>query len=577
MNSRRIEVDAWLVALGTVLLAVWSVFWIRYGADTADGGFAVGIQLRVAEGDLPFVDEQSLLVLGALPGVPFVWLWHQLFGLDGIVLAARVAFLLVAAATCLVAYRALRTAVAPSAAFAGVVIAALALPYDIPVLSYNTVPVLCSLLSGAALVATVETGHRRWAIVSGAALGVAAASNPQYLPAGLVLGVVALVFLARSLWVPLLAAAATPLVALGLWIVLVPGVSSFLNSLRYMQEARDVLIPGHVRLGHNLENLASQLLVPSYLVVLSGGALVALGLVLRPSSPYPRLGLAVLPLAASLPVLRMALRTLPVDVTSAMTETGEIGVTTMHASAAAVSVLIVPALVWLTRDRRRSLIVVSTYAAGLALVVTPVVASSTASAPARGIAAAGFTVPLLIVTVIAIEAIAPLRVRIAGPLAALAAVAAMAAVASATVFPLIPVRDYDVAIRSGAWAGMQARQLDVERIREMTGLLESNVDDNSRVLGVAAPALPLFSDVRQGAPMLWFSFAGDANRRGVEWLAQPAHTPEFALVFGYDALAFADDPVLRDDQLAQFIRDNYTVIESVAEPSPMTLLRHDDD
>lgn len=568
MKPTRLRADRLIPAVGAVALLLWAAYWIRIGTDTADGGYAVAVQLRIAQGDLPFVDELSPQALGALPGAPFVWLWHQLFGLSGLVLAARAFYVLVAAAVGVTAWRALRTTVSTPAAFAGIAVAGLAIPYGVPVLSYNTAPILACLLSAAALTATVQTHSRRWALLTGAALGVAATINPQYLPAGIVLGIVALAWLTRDLWIRVLAAAATPVVALGLWVLVVPGISSARNSFSYMQSSRTVA-PAHERLSHNLDNLASQLQATSYLVMLAIAALVTVAVLARPRATITKVALALLPVAALVPVLRMAWRSLPRGATTSLTPTGDIGVTTLHGSAVVVGVLLVPGIVWLAREGTKPLVALATYAAGLGLVITPTLAASTASGPSRAIAAAGLAVPVLVLVTVAVDAAAGVRWS---SLASVAAVAAMVGIATATTFPTVPADQADVSVSSGAWAGMRGQSYYVDAIKTLGAALSAHTTPHDRVLAISVPAALLMADIHAGTPMLWLTFQGAGNDRGVRWLEDPGHMPDAVLVYGFDASALADNVDLRTDPLAVFIRDNYTVVETSTSPL-LTVLR----
>src|SRR5689334_7316819 len=216
-----------------------------------------------------------------------------------------------------------------------------------------------------------------------------------------------------------------------------------------------MVVPADARLRHNVDNLASQLQAPSYLVLLAVAALITIAVLARPRSTLTRIALALLPLAALVPVLRMAWRPLAKGATSSLTPTGDIGVTTLHGSAVLVGVLLVPCTAWLIREGNRPLAALATYAAGLGLVITPTLAASTASGPSRAIAAAGLAVPVLVLVTAAVNAAADARWSSLAPLAAVAATAAMAGIATATTFPTVPADDADVSVSSGAWAGMR--------------------------------------------------------------------------------------------------------------------------
>ncbi len=86
------------------------------GLDLGDGSHVVGLGMRLAQGDLPLADEMNLQALGSLPAVPFVWVWLQVVGNEGVILASRVSFAVVAALAGWVSWRALRPMVGPAVA-----------------------------------------------------------------------------------------------------------------------------------------------------------------------------------------------------------------------------------------------------------------------------------------------------------------------------------------------------------------------------------------------------------------------------------------------------------------------------
>jgi hypothetical protein len=221
------------------------------------------------------------------------------------------------------------------------------------------------------------------------------------------------------------------------------------------------------------------------------------------------------------------------------------------------------------------MLALGSFALGLGLVVTPVLAASTASGPSSGIAAAGLAVPVLVLAMTAVEAAASVRWPVAA-IASAATVAAMAGTASATTFPTVPVNAADTSMSSGAWASMVGRSSYVASIRAVGAALSAHAEPDDRVLAVSVPAFALMADVRSGTPMLWLSFWGDGNRRGVEWLDQDGHHPDVVIVYGYDADALADDAELRTDPLAEYIRSNFTVVEISTAPA-MTILRRNQD
>lgn len=92
---------------------VFLIFRCFIGADLRDGGYALVLTRRLAAGDLPFADEMSLHVMGALPAVPFAALWMAVMGDTGLVLAYRLFTAAFIAAMLVVSARALRGLVSP--------------------------------------------------------------------------------------------------------------------------------------------------------------------------------------------------------------------------------------------------------------------------------------------------------------------------------------------------------------------------------------------------------------------------------------------------------------------------------
>jgi hypothetical protein len=138
-------------------------------------------------GDAPFFDEMNPQATGSLLAVPFTWLWTQLFGMTGLVLASRIFFVAVAFGVGFLACRALRMALRPVTAAIAAAAPLMALPYHFGQISYNTMPILGLVLGTAAGFAAILRRDRRWAFVCGAAVAVGVLSFPLIVVGGVIL------------------------------------------------------------------------------------------------------------------------------------------------------------------------------------------------------------------------------------------------------------------------------------------------------------------------------------------------------------------------------------------------------
>lgn len=128
------------VAATAVIAVVGITYWrIWHGVDLTDESFYVVLPWRFAHGASPFVDETTVAQQAGLLVTPFVWIWRELVGVDGVVPYVRhlqfLFSLLVAAAVFVGLRSVLRSA---SAALLAAVAAVAFVPFDIHSLSYNT-------------------------------------------------------------------------------------------------------------------------------------------------------------------------------------------------------------------------------------------------------------------------------------------------------------------------------------------------------------------------------------------------------------------------------------------------------
>ncbi|HEX5967728.1 MAG TPA: hypothetical protein VFY88_04560 [Intrasporangium sp.] len=186
------------LTLCTSVVVVWALARVQLGFDYGDGAHAVGLAMRLADGDRPFIDEMNLQVMGSWPAVPFVWLWMHTVGTDGIILASRVYFVLLSLLVAHVSWRAIAPVVGRGTAAAVIATAVIPAAYNLPVVSYNTTPALLLLLATCASIAAVTRRIAAWAWVGGAALALSAVAHPVTAPVGLLAGLIAVALLGRS-------------------------------------------------------------------------------------------------------------------------------------------------------------------------------------------------------------------------------------------------------------------------------------------------------------------------------------------------------------------------------------------
>jgi len=159
--------------------AVGFTYWrIWYGVDLTDESFYVVLPYRFATGARPFVDETTVAQQAGLLVSPFVWVWHALFGVDGVVLFVRhlqFVFSLLVGAAAFVSLRGLLRSGA--ATLLAAVCAVVFVPFDIHSLSYNT---LGSGLFTAGCVLAYRPGTRLgWLVVAGLCHGLAVFAYPS--------------------------------------------------------------------------------------------------------------------------------------------------------------------------------------------------------------------------------------------------------------------------------------------------------------------------------------------------------------------------------------------------------------
>lgn len=505
------------MVLGGVAVAAWR---LTLGASAEDDGHVVALALRVARGDLPLGDEMNFQVLGALPAVPFVYGWDRVVGTEGIVLASRVAYLLFTVACGAVAYRALSSRYPRSAALVGVVTALLGIPYQLPVISYTSVPLNALVVATAAGLATVHTRSGRWAVIVGLASAVGAVAAPQLAPA---FGLLALatIYLVRDRRTALL-------VLMGVFAVSLPFVVWLLWGLGVEQLEAAI----DFTLGYQSERLSpaervarmagtyGMLRYPSYWPLLLGLVLVVVGH-LRPRWRVLTLLGSSLALccAVLLPVLAVA-EVIP------MLWFGNTGAGLEVILVLVLAVTVVPPLATRGGGRGRDV----AYAAGPALVAMVIHASTTNSGPQYSVHGAGLAGLFMVLVAEWVGFATGFRIGRIRWAAALLPSVGMAVLLLALPFQEPPAWRLDSRVDHGPWRGLMTTS---ERARDL-GLLVSTVqattDGGRGLLVMGYPGAYLAAQGPMDTHILWLDDYGQANAAGLRWIEQTGRVPDVILI-----------------------------------------------
>lgn len=509
------------LTLALVLLALWRV---RFGVDHGDGGHVVAIAVRMARGDLPLVDEMNLQALGSLLAVPFTWVWLQLVGTEGIVLASRVFYLGLALGAGAIGYLALRTGLRPLIAFVGVVLACTPTAYNLLVTSYNTVPLLALSTAVFAGYAALSRGSARWGAVTGVALALSGLSHPASLPAAIILGLLVLALgvqrdrgpgrAVRGLLVGGLAVSAV----IVLWVLLVLGPASLRETLRYTTEYQGLRPPPVDRLVDTASSYVQLLLTWSYLPVT---ALAVLACLPRLDPRWRALAATAVPLAIALMLLR---RTLAAP--------GEVFVGVMSGSYATIVALflLVPVTLWVVREDTELRLLL------LLALPTAVVGLVTYSLMTSAGAAWGATSPpaMALYGVLGMAVTAMVR-RSWRSSAALVAAAAVVLGSLGLTHVQRQFRDPAVwethaEITHGPHAGLVTTDHWVVSDCGWRSQTAAWIAPGESLLAYQAPAAYLYTEGPMDTNIIWLAQFGRANQHTLDWMDRTGRRPDVVVV-----------------------------------------------
>lgn len=167
--------DYLFIALFAAAL-IFSIWKLGYGFGGNDEAFYLTIPHRLSMGDAMFSDEWHLSLLSGFLTLPFVWLFTAITGsTDGIMMAARIAYLVLHAGASVLIYTRIRK-YGYFSVFASILYF-LFVPYNIMALSYDSMGLGLVTLSGV-LLATADYNKKLWVILSGLCFAGAVLCNP---------------------------------------------------------------------------------------------------------------------------------------------------------------------------------------------------------------------------------------------------------------------------------------------------------------------------------------------------------------------------------------------------------------
>ena len=544
-----------VAALAAVIVALVA-FRTTLGVSFLDDSFYVAVPLRLAEGAHLFVDDAIIQSTGSLIAVPFVALWHALFGVSGIILATRLFYVAVATAASFAVVRALRPSlgvVAPVVAIAAVVLAP---AYNTFAVSYNTTAQLAFTLCVVLVFAAKRDGSRVAAALAGALAVFGCVSYPPFALAAIPAAVVATVVLRRDrLWVWLGCGAAAMLAVAAVWFLATTPVSEFQRAFRYAAAASYSGQSGSLTISSRIATATREISRIVHRPI--WWPTVALSLALA----VPWRGRAKGRLAALLPIAVA----LPGTVALYHSAPNTFGVAVLSYLLAFVIALIPLAVATALRRDAASVDVVRLLLLGgaFSLVAMPLVTLATSSGFFRGmpgVGAAPFALAAILCWLSVIE-------RSAGRRALWMATLLLLGVEMLLLFSVAfkdgPPLTLDHVVSHGAVAGIRTTGERAVSIAALETGIKALAKPDSGILAVTAPLVYVLTDAKPLTYLTWVS-PGSFDGATIDYYTRVRRTPDIVVVsrsllsLGNDSLAL--DPT---DPLLAWITTRYTPAEAV--------------
>ena len=544
--GRRLPARRFWVPAFAVLLGAAAIVRARYGVDFSDSSHAVALAMRMARGDVPFRDEMNLQVLGSWPAVPFVWAWLHLVGLDGIVWAARIWFVLFSGLCGYVCWRAVSPVFGRGTTAAALAVALIPAAYNQQVVSYNTTPALMYLVGTCAGMAAITRRSLPWGVVSGATVVLGAVSHPVTTPAAVALLLVVVVLARGRGLVGLLAGAVGLAVVVGALAVLVWGVPAISDTLRFTADYQSTRPAQLLRTGRWLSYLRDGLAAPTMLVALALAVLAAVPPLRRIRSWL----LVAAVLLTGIHALHQASSGATFSVLSWFS--GVLGTVLL--------VVLLPVTVVCAVRRRAPLLRMVAIGLAPTLVGLPFVAGYTSSSPLWGATTATLA-PGLFAAVLA-SLVWLQRDGWVGKAALTAAlVGSLAAVHGLNSFRDGPPNALVATMPDGAYAGLATTPEQRDLVEQDQRALSLCGKPGDGALDYLFPAGFLMGDVRFDTPIIWLDFFGRTSDRVLQWIDRTGRVPTCVIAARNFWPGFGRHHYLRlPDPLREWVVAHYRVV-----------------
>lgn len=555
MRSRARDNELMAATALAIVVVALAAFKATLGVSFLDDSFYVAVPLRIAEGARLFVDEANIQATGSLLAVPFVALWHALFGVSGIVLASRLFYVALATFVGFVVTKALRPSFGLFATVVATASVLLAPAYNTFAVSYNTTAQLAFALCMALVFAAKRDGSRVAAACAGALAVFGCVAYPPLALAALPAAVVAaFVLRERRLWAWLVGGAAAMLGVAAVWFLATTPLSEFVRTFRYVAASGYSGQSGSVTVSARVATATREITRIVHRPV--WWPTIALSVIL--AVPWVK-GRAKGWIAVLLPVAVA----LPGAVALSQAAPNTFGVSVMSYLLAFVIALIPLALataLWrgaVSRDIVRLLLL----AGAFSVVAVPLVMLATSSGFFRGMPGVGAAPFALAAVLCWLAVIGEGAGKRAVRTAALLLLAIELLLLFSVSFKDAPPLKLDRFITHGAVAGIRTSAERADSIGGLEKGIGAVARPGSGILAVTAPLAYVLTDVKPLTYLTWTT-TGPFDGASLDYYDRIGDTPDIVVV-SRALLTPADDSVAvdRTDRLLKWITSRYVPAE----------------
>jgi len=542
------------IAIAVVVVAI-AALRATFGVSFFDDSYYVVVPLRLAQGARLFMDDAAIQPPGSLLAVPFVALWHALFGVNGIVLATRLFYVAVTTLAGFFVVRVLRPSFGPFMPVVAFSAVFLAPAYTTFAISYNTSAQLAFVLCVVFVFAAWRDGSRIYATLGGVFAALGCISYPPLALAALPAAVVAsFVLRDKRLWLWLIGGALAVIGVAGVALLVMVPVAEIVRGFQfsansaYSGAGTSITVLDRAVLA--LREVKRLVLHKVWWPAIALSFLLAVPMI--PSRIRGWLA-AALPLAVMLPGVHALQSGVP----------WTFGVPALsYLLAFTLSLVPLAIVAGVTRgdddrDVRRLLVLGAVFSA----VAAPLLVLVTSSGFVSGMAGVGAT-PFAIAAIIAwLWLISQWAGRSALWTAGLVLLAVEVTLLFSTAYRDLPPLQMERRVSHGAVAGIRTSARQAEEIGHIEDSLAVLTKPGSRLLVVNAPLVYLLTDAEPLTYATW-TVPGPADGPVIDYFRRSGVTPDVIAVSR--ALMTEEDdsvPVDPNDPLLAWITKNYERVD----------------